>query len=330
MKLIIDTKAEQKRKLYCTLSPRNEWSGVSFYEYNKEKDTIIVKDIIILASGNSAHTTMFPDETIATYKIQNKLWGCHTGLIHSHNVMSAFFSEEDNATIRKEISEDFPYFLSIVVNNAGEYVAKLAQKAKTIQNIITKTWLVNSNENEFYNSEESKKEFDSSVIITIADITVPECEIDDDDELRRIGNILSEQYERPSGNHECSSDNCYNPLYFQTEEEEEEEEREERKEERKKKNEQNTIDMVARILSGQFTLKNVKKSELKDYADHVCEIYKHVEEGYIELYIEMLARRIFEFWDEDIRSLLKKYIDKNNKEIIETIIDIIKYIKYGY
>lgn len=55
------------------------------------------------------------------------LLGCKIATLHSHNKMSCFFSSTDVSTLH-EAGDQMNNVLSIIVNNAGSYVAKFTQK----------------------------------------------------------------------------------------------------------------------------------------------------------------------------------------------------------
>lgn len=173
MKLIISNKLETKIRNLCAMSPSNEWSGFLFYIYDKNEDTINALDMLLMDVGEHTHTSIDVNEKVAIYKMQNGLMHCHTGLIHSHNSFQAFFSPEDMSTIREEISEEYPYFLSVVVNNAGNYVAKFAQKGKKVEEItiIEKQYLIEKDE-EILVKEEEKKDNKVTSIAVITDLSI--------------------------------------------------------------------------------------------------------------------------------------------------------------
>ena len=65
---------------------------------------------------------------IAGYLAQNpELLDCFQGLLHSHHTMSAFFSGTDQNTLLQE-GKDMNNFVSLIVNNAGNYVAGITRR----------------------------------------------------------------------------------------------------------------------------------------------------------------------------------------------------------
>lgn len=192
MKLIISNKLETKNRNLCAMSPRNEWSGFLFYTYDKNESTINALDMLLMDVGEHTHTSIDVNEKVAIYKMQNGLMHCHTGLIHSHNNFQAFFSPEDMGTIREEISEEYPYFLSVVVNNAGNYVAKFAQKGKKVEEItiIEKQYLIEKDE-EILVKEEEKKDNKVTSIAVITDLSIEKPNIVADGIFVDFGNLAN-------------------------------------------------------------------------------------------------------------------------------------------
>lgn len=130
-KLIIPEKVEKQIREWCILSPTTEWSGTLFYKTEgsfKDKNIVfIAEDFLVSDIGSSGFTQFDVTPEICNYMLENELMDCYTALIHSHNTMSAFFSGTDNTTLKEE-GYDTCHFLSLVVNNAGNYVARVTRK----------------------------------------------------------------------------------------------------------------------------------------------------------------------------------------------------------
>lgn len=139
-KLVITDKVENKIRWWCSKLPDNEWSGALFYDYKgsfKKNNLVLTAiDFLVLDIGTSGHTEFVEDEKIISYACSQGLINQQVALIHSHNRMSAFFSGEDTQTLIKEGSIR-NHFLSIIVNNKGEYVAAITKKVKVESNKIT-------------------------------------------------------------------------------------------------------------------------------------------------------------------------------------------------
>ena len=130
-KLIITPEVEKIIRTCCILCPRREWSGVLFYTFEGDFEsgvTLTTKDILLLDVGSAAHTYYDLDSPETTsYMFKNGLAGCCIGHIHSHNEMAAFFSGEDDSTL-EDLGKKMNNFLSLIVNNAGNYVARVTRK----------------------------------------------------------------------------------------------------------------------------------------------------------------------------------------------------------
>lgn len=138
--LVVSKDLEYKIRILCDQFPSNEWSGVLFYSYtgNIETNTlsIVAEDFCLMALGSSGFTEFNTDVNIASYIADHPetIEMCN-GLIHSHNSMAAFFSGTDTSTLNKE-GKDTNVFLSLIVNNTGQYVAKVAVHVK-INNTVS-------------------------------------------------------------------------------------------------------------------------------------------------------------------------------------------------
>lgn len=125
----------------CRKFPTLEWSGVLFtsYEGNFEDGSLVItcQDLYPMDLGTSTYTDFKMDETVAGYIAENiDLFGCDMNLLHSHNNMSCFFSGTDTSTLRSE-GNDQNCFVSLIVNNAGNYCAAITRKVQTKLKITT-------------------------------------------------------------------------------------------------------------------------------------------------------------------------------------------------
>lgn len=105
--------------------------------------------------GTSGYTQYAESVDILSYRVEHNLLeeGIQEGLIHSHNTMSAFFSGTDQSTLNKEGAEA-NHFLSLIVNNAGQYVARFTRKVVTN---IQEEAIVKSKESSYYNTFGNRK-----------------------------------------------------------------------------------------------------------------------------------------------------------------------------
>lgn len=133
--LIIPEEVEAKIRHLCTMVHDVEWSGVLFYTVEGSLDDGTFKatcvDICVMDIGTGGFTNFKDTPDIIDYRITHGLLkpGVYEGLIHSHNNMSAFFSGTDTNTLLKEGS-DLNHFLSLIVCNAGQYVARITRKLR--------------------------------------------------------------------------------------------------------------------------------------------------------------------------------------------------------
>lgn len=136
--LTIPKDVEKKIRYHLTRFNGREWSGYLFYDYEgsfKENNIhFIARDFVFLDLGDGA-TTMFKESPkVLSFAIDNDLLDCKEGLIHSHHNMAAFFSGTDNDAIKQE-AMNVNHFLSLVVNNAGAYVARVTLRRRVKEHI---------------------------------------------------------------------------------------------------------------------------------------------------------------------------------------------------
>ena len=133
--IFIPKKVENKFRTLCSLSPDLEWSGVLFYKiegsFAEKRIKVICEDFLLMDQGTAGATEInFNTPEVAGYMAQNmELLDCYQGLCHSHNVMATFFSGTDTATLKQE-GWNMNNFVSLIVNNAGEYTAGITRKVK--------------------------------------------------------------------------------------------------------------------------------------------------------------------------------------------------------
>ena len=134
--IVIPKNVEGKIRHLCSVVHEVEWSGVLFYkkegsfESNDLKITCV--DIFPMDIGSSGFTDFDDTPDIAAYRCEHLELleeGIYEGLIHSHAVMKAFFSSTDTNTLLEE-GTDRNHFVSLIVNNAGNYVAAVTRRIK--------------------------------------------------------------------------------------------------------------------------------------------------------------------------------------------------------
>lgn len=169
-KIVIPVEVEKKIRFLCKNIWDVEWSGVLFYKvegaFEDKSLTIRCVDLFQMDEGTSAYTEFNMSPDVATYMIDHPELleeGIYQGLIHSHNNMTTFFSGTDTATLSAE-GNDMAHFVSLIVNNAGEYTAGITRKYKCVQTVSEKytypTWNGEMREGvETFDIEEEKLEW---------------------------------------------------------------------------------------------------------------------------------------------------------------------------
>ena len=141
-KLKVPRKVEEKIRYLIRKFPSTEWSGVLFYTHTGKFEDgsleIHCQDIYPMDLGTGTFTDFKMDETVVGYIAENiDLFGCDTGLCHSHHSMGAFFSGTDTSTLRTE-GNDTNCFVSLIVDTKGTYQAAITRKVQAKKEIITK------------------------------------------------------------------------------------------------------------------------------------------------------------------------------------------------
>lgn len=134
--IVIPKNVEEKIRHLCSVVHEVEWSGILFYkkegsfENNDLKITCV--DIFPMDIGSGGFTDFDDTPDIAAYRCEHLELldeGIYEGLIHSHNNMKAFFSGTDTNTLLEE-GTDRNHFVSLIVNNEGNYVAAVTRRIK--------------------------------------------------------------------------------------------------------------------------------------------------------------------------------------------------------
>jgi proteasome lid subunit RPN8/RPN11 len=108
-----------------------EWSGVLLYSVKGtikdfDKIELTVEDIFPMDKGSAASTGYELGDEIIDYRMDNPMsMAWKMGMIHSHHNMDAYFSGTDMSEL-SDNTEFHNYYLSLVVNNRGKLVAKVA------------------------------------------------------------------------------------------------------------------------------------------------------------------------------------------------------------
>ncbi len=108
-----------------------EWSGLIFYDSegsiaDPANLKLKVTDFHLLDIGTAGYTEFKLDTNLFDiYDAKPHLMGKAYGLMHSHHSMKAFFSGTDSGNLH-ESAEFFEYYLSLIVNHSGDFVAKVS------------------------------------------------------------------------------------------------------------------------------------------------------------------------------------------------------------
>ncbi len=206
-RIVLSENLERKIRTYCALSPEREWSGVMFYTFEGDFErgvTIHANDMYLMDQGTHVHTEFGLNEPeITRYMFLEGLTDHCMALLHSHCSFNAFFSGEDASTLYT-YGMEMNNFVSLVVNNAGQYVARLTRKVtfdgeqKTILQGSTVYKLFNTNEekSQSINKEEARALKDTWVEYVDLEIVKPNIG-ENFDTISRFGII----------NHKCSKEN---------------------------------------------------------------------------------------------------------------------------
>lgn len=125
---VIEKDFDYKVRTICGCLYKNEWSGILFYVLDEDYN-IIPKDIHVMSYDTSAQTSFEYDAESTELILDAQEKGLKAGLIHSHNTMAAFMSGTDETELIKN-SQSYENYVSIIINNFGEYVCKRTHKAE--------------------------------------------------------------------------------------------------------------------------------------------------------------------------------------------------------
>ena len=171
--LKISDKLEKKIRVLCNKFPSTEWSGQLFYTYTGSLDkgdlAFVAEDLLFMDTGDTTTTEFYLDEgNAAAYIADHELWNCQVGLIHSHHNMATFFSGQDISMLKQE-GANRNHFLSLIVNNAGTYSAKLTSREVVEQQTICVSKGKSFNDVGYEQKEESSQTYTT---VSTYDLTI--------------------------------------------------------------------------------------------------------------------------------------------------------------
>lgn len=130
----------------CAKVPKTEWSGYCFYTeegdiVNDPDNYIATVHYVALMSIDTAGHTDFSASAklLDAYEFNEALEEMKRGFIHSHHGMNAYFSGEDESEL-KENSENYNFYLSLIVNNYQNFVARMCHDVITSSVITNIKW----------------------------------------------------------------------------------------------------------------------------------------------------------------------------------------------
>ena len=185
-KILVTEGLEEKIRTSCKLFKDKEWSGVLFYsvEGSFKENNISIKalDYFPMDIGSASYTEYDQSPEIVGYMVDNpELLGAKMGLIHSHNKMSTFFSGTDLNTLQEE-GYHRNHFVSLIVNNEGEYTAAITRKINNviIQKVISKYETFDNEEIEIVETDSSEE---VEIVYNILKVTIENSNINKEDPL---------------------------------------------------------------------------------------------------------------------------------------------------
>lgn len=172
--IVVPKEVEAKIRHLCSQVHDVEWSGTLFYKvegtFEEKNFKVICLDIFVMDIGSSGYTEYRESEDVIGYRCEHPELleqGVFEGLIHSHNNMATFFSGTDTGTLNTE-GNDTNHFVSLIVNNAGTYTARVTRKIeRKVHAVFTEDRQYHTYNNEvkvISTGEQSEKDFDTCFI----------------------------------------------------------------------------------------------------------------------------------------------------------------------
>jgi hypothetical protein len=134
-KLYISNMVYEQIKTLCSEISQVEWSGVLFHTSKgfidkPETFELRAEYILPMNMGTSGFTAYDFDENYTDALMDKpELLNYSISHVHSHNIMSVFFSGTDNEELQ-ENAPNYDYYLSLIVNNNMDMVARVAFTGK--------------------------------------------------------------------------------------------------------------------------------------------------------------------------------------------------------
>lgn len=104
--------------------------------------SITAQEVFLMDIGNAGSTDYNADPKVVRHMIDNKeLLDMQRGHIHSHHSMDVFFSGTDSSEL-EDNSENYNFYLSLIVNNRGKMTARIAFRATVKSSTVSNITLV--------------------------------------------------------------------------------------------------------------------------------------------------------------------------------------------
>jgi proteasome lid subunit RPN8/RPN11 len=202
IKVFISPQIKTKIEYLCEKIPNQEWAGLLLYKTKgnikrPKRVKIIVQDIIPMTVGNSVSADFTlnqdgKDRHIEYIEKNPQALDWKFGQIHSHNKMATFFSGTDLQELEYN-SKNHDFYISVIVNNAGNIIGKIATFAKGFTLEHSKYTATDQNGKEYLVKKRTNKKPCESVIMTDCKILVSEpCEDIDDYFIATVEEIIQE------------------------------------------------------------------------------------------------------------------------------------------
>lgn len=166
----------------CKSISDKEWSAVLFYRItggsldNIKDLKLELVDLYPQDIGTFATTDFTNDvDLIDIYEENEELEDCRVGSIHSHNTMGAFHSGTDIEDM-EDNCQVYNIYLSVVVNNAGDKVAKIAvPMTKTTSGTVTMSYTIKDDDGKIISLNNNERVEDATEnVILMVDMDIEE------------------------------------------------------------------------------------------------------------------------------------------------------------
>lgn len=193
--MIISEHCLNQIKYTCWRISKVEWSGICLFKEvtgsieKPEEFVIELVEIWPMSKDSQAYTEFNYDGEVLQFLMANpERMSLERGIIHSHHNMKTFFSGTDNSEM-EENARHHNYYLSVIVNNAGDITAKIAVHSIEEQVINgVRKWMDSSgNRQQPYTYTQSREVVD----MYECNIVQPEVQIDDEVFSNRVNHIIA-------------------------------------------------------------------------------------------------------------------------------------------